>query len=132
MAAKNMWGDINDMTDLRTPHEIIEEQGQVLSEMTKGTLELKIERKQSNTVFNYDVSISLPAMNYKKRVLRLMHDIKLYPANLYDEQGTNEFRCKNQEDFEANLASILSANETKVIISGLMAQARLNSKEVLV
>ncbi|HMB16572.1 MAG TPA: hypothetical protein VKN62_09670 [Pelovirga sp.] len=132
MAAKNMWGDINDMTDIRTPHEIIEEQGQVLSEMTKGTLELKIERKQSSTVFNYDVFISLPVMNYKQRILRLMHDIKLYPANLYDEQGTNEFRCKNQEDFEESLGSILSANETKVIISGLMAQARLNGSDVLV
>ncbi|MBD1401240.1 hypothetical protein [Pelovirga terrestris] len=132
MAVKNMWGDINDMTDLRTPHEIIEEQGQVLSEMTKGTLELKVERKQSNTVFNYDVFISLPAMQYKQRILRLMHDIKLYPANLYDEQGTNEYRCKNQEEFEDNLGSILSASETKVIISGLMAQARLNSKDALV
>jgi hypothetical protein len=39
---------------------------------------------------------------------------------------------KNQEEFEANLGAILSANETKVIISGLMAQARLNSKDVLV
>ena len=132
MTAKNMWGDIHDMTDLRNPHEIIEEQGQLLSEMTKGTLELKVERKQSKTVFNYDVFISLPAMQYKQRILRLMHDIKLYPANLYDEQGTNEYRCKNQEEFEDNLATILSANETKVIISGLMAQARLNSKEVLV
>ena len=132
MTAKNMWGDINDMADLRTPHEIIEEQGQLLSEMTKGTLELKVERKQSNTVFNYDVFISLPAMQYKQRILRLMHDIKLYPANLYDEQGTNEYRCKNQQEFEDNLGSILCANETKVIISGLMAQARLNSKEVLV
>jgi len=132
MTANNMWGDINAMTDIRTPHEIIDEQGQLLSEMTKGTLELKIERKQSNTVFNYDVFISLPSMSYKQRILRLMHDIKLYPANLYDEQGTNEFRCKNQEEFEANLASILSSYETRIIISGLMAQARLNSKNVLV
>ena len=132
MTAKNMWGDINAMTDVRTPHEIIDEQGQLLSEMTHGKLELKIERKQSSTVFNYDVFIALPTMNYKQRMLRLMHDIKLYPANLYDEQGTNEFRCKNQEEFETNLASILSASETKVIISSLMAQARLNSKDVLV
>ena len=132
MAVKNMWGDINDMADVSTPHEIVEEQGQILSEMTSGTLELKIERKQSSTVFNYDVFISLPAMNYKQRILRMMHDIKLYPANLYDEQGTNEFRCKNQEEFEESLASILSSNETKIIISGLMAQARLNSSDVLV
>ncbi len=132
MAIKNMWGDINDMADLRTPHEIIEEQGRVLSEMTKGTLELKIERKQSSTVFNYDVFIALPAMNYKQRILRLMHDIKLYPANLYDEQGTNEFRCKNQDEFEASLASILSSADTKIIISGLMAQARLSGSDILV
>lgn len=65
MAVKNMWGDINDMTDIRPPHEIIEEQGNILSEMTKGVLQLKIERKQSNTVFNYDIYIELVSVNYK-------------------------------------------------------------------
>lgn len=132
MTAKNMWGDINDMSNIRTPHEIIDEQGRFLAEMTKGVIELKIERKQSSTVFNYDVFICLPSMGYKQRILRMMHDIKLYPANLYDEHGTNEFRSKDQETFEDNLAAILSSTETKTIISGLMAQARLNGNDVLV
>lgn len=132
MTGKNMWGELDDMADVRAPHEIIEEQGQYLSDMTKGVLELKIDRKQSNTVFNYDVHITLPAMNYKQRILRLTHDIKLYPANLFDEQGTNEYRSQNQTEFEENLGAILSSSDTRVIISGLMAQARLGSSDVLV
>ena len=132
MAGKNMWGEINDMADVRAPHEIIAEQGQYLSEMTNGVLELKIDRKQSNTVFNYDVHIALPEMNYKQRILRLTHDIKLYPANIFDEQGTNEYRSRNQAEFEENLGQILSSSDTRVIISGLMAQARLGSSDVLV
>jgi len=132
MAIKNMWGDINDMADIRAPHEIIEEQGKLLSEMTKGLLELKIERKQSQTIFSYDVYISLPSMQYKQRILRLTHDIKLYPANLHDEQGTNEYRSKNQVEFEENLCATLSSNETRTVISGLMAQARLSGSDMLV
>ena len=132
MAIKNMWGDINDMTDIRPPHEIIEEQGNLLSEMTKGVLQLKIERKQSNTVFNYDIYIELISVNYRQRIFRLTHDFKLYPANIYDEQGTNEYKSKDQEEFEDNLGKILSAKDTMTTISGLMAQARLNASDILV
>jgi hypothetical protein len=132
MAIKNMWGDIKDMADIRPPHEIIEEQGKLLSEMTKGALQLKIESKQNKTVFSYDVYIELTSVNYRQRIFRLTHDFKLYPANIYDEQGTNEYKSRNQEEFEENLGKLLSSKETMTTISGLMAQSRLNSKEVLV
>ena len=132
MAIKNMWGDINDMADIRPPHEIIEEQGKLLSEMTKGALQLKIESKQNKTVFSYDVYIELTSVNYRQRIFRLTHDFKLYPANIYDEQGTNEYKSKNQEEFEENLGKLLSSKETMTTISGLMAQSRLNASDVLV
>jgi hypothetical protein len=132
MAIKNMWGDINDMADIRPPHEIIEEQGKLLSEMTKGALQLKIESKQNKTVFSYDVYIELTSVNYRQRIFRLTHDFKLYPANIYDEQGTNEYKSKNQEEFEENLGKLLSSKETMTTISGLMAQSRLNASDMLV
>ncbi|MDA3902967.1 MAG: hypothetical protein PF441_05905 [Desulfuromusa sp.] len=132
MAITNMWGDIYDMADIRPPHEIVEEQGKLLSEMTKGSLQLKIERKQSNTVFNYDIYIELTSTNYKQRIFRLTHDFKLYPANIYDEQGTKEYKSKDQDEFEDNLGKVLSSPETMTTISGLMAQARLSANDILV
>ena len=123
MAIKNMWGNIADISKIRTPHEILLEQGSFLSEMTKGALELKIERKQSSVVFSYDIYISLPAMKYKERLLRMSHDIKLYPAIMHDMES-NQVESKTQEEFEENLGAILSSPETMSLISSLMAQSR--------
>lgn len=132
MSIKSLWGEMIDVTEVRAPHEILEEQGTVLADLTKGLLNMKIVRKQSSTVFNYDVYITMPSMNYKHRILRLIHDVKLYPAMLYDEQNSNEFRSKDADEFEENLGKILSSPDTKVIIGGLMVRARLNDKDVLV
>lgn len=132
MAVKNMWGSIDDFENIKAPHEILAEQGKVLSEMTNGLLGMKIERRQSNTIFSYDIFITLPAMQHSQRFLRLNHDIKLYPANLYEEQDTNEYKSANQEEFEENLAKVLSSQATRIVISGLMAQARLNGNDALV
>ncbi len=132
MSVESMWGDINDMAAVRPPHELIEEQGQFLAKMSKGVLELKMERKHSSTVFNYDIYIAVPSMNHRQRIFRLTHDFKLYPANLYDEQGTNEYRSKDQEEFEINLGKILSSKETMATINTLMAQVRMGSSDTMV
>jgi len=124
MAAKNLWGDLNDLSNLRTPHEILKEQGDLLGEMTNGLLEVKIERKQSHTVFGYDVYIALPAMKYKERLLRMSHDIKLYPVILHDAQESKQTNSETPEEFEENLGNILSSPETMTLIRGLMIQAR--------
>ena len=120
------------MAEVRPPHEIIEEQGKFLEKMSKGALELKLERKHTGTIFNYDIYIVLPSMKHRQRIFRLTHDFKLYPANLYDEQGSNEYKSKDQETFEENLGKILSSKETMTIISAMMAQARLSSSDNLV
>lgn len=131
MTSKNLWGDITDLSNMRSPHEILVEQGKFLEEMTKGVLEFKIERKQSNTVFGYDVYITLPAMKYKERLLRMSHDIKLYPAILHDALESKQADSKNQEEFEENLGRILSSAETMALISSLMVQSR-STEEPLV
>lgn len=124
MAIKNMWGNLADISDIRTPHEILLEQSNFLSEMTNGLLEFKIERKQSSAVFSYDVYITLPSMKYMERLLRMSHDIKLYPALLHDAQESRQYDSKNQEEFEENLGAILSSPETMSLISSLMIQSR--------
>ena len=76
--------------------------------------------------------ITLPAMDYRQRFLRLNHDIKLYPANLYEEQDTHEYKSASQEEFEANLEKVLSSQATRSIISSLLAQARLGANDTMV
>jgi len=128
MTKKSLWGEMPDIASIRTPHEILMEQGQYLSEMTQGLLDYAIERKQKNTLFSYDFYITVPAIDYRLALLRVTHDIKLYPAILASENTGEEYTANNQDEFEEDLGSVLSSEETKVAISGLLAQARLEKE----
>lgn len=133
MSTKNLWGNIEDYADVRPPHELLEEQGKALSQITDGKLVLTISRTQSNTVYNYDAFISLAtAKQVRQRILRLTHDIKLYPALIFDDEGSTEHRAENQEDFEEKLGRVLSSEGTMRVVATLMTQARLNPGEKIV
>lgn len=125
MVSKNLWGEIPDISSIRTPHEILLEQGQYLAEVTDGLLDFRIERKQKNTLFSYEFWIMVPSLNYKYSLLRITHDIKLFPAILACEQSGEEYTANNQDEFEEDLGTILSSEETQVLVRSLMAQARL-------
>lgn len=128
MSKKSLWGEMPDIASIRTPHEILLEQGQYLSEMTNGLLDFVIERKQKNTLFSYEFFITVPVMDYRQPLLRITHDIKLFPAILASEQSGEEYTANNQQEFEEDLEAVLSAEETRVSISGLLAQARLEAE----
>jgi len=128
MSKKNLWGAMPDIASLRTPHEILLEQGQYLSEMTTGLLDFAIERRQKNTLFSYEFYITVPSIDFKQPLLRITHDIKLFPAIIASEQNGEEYTANNQEEFEEDLGTILSAEETRMTISGLLAQARLEKE----
>ncbi len=132
MAVKSLWGSIDDLSAMKVPHEVIVEQGEVLTQISKGMLEMHIERKQNNAIFSYDVLIGLKGQKLRQRILRLTHDIKLYPAILHDEQGSHEYKCKDQEAFEESLGQILSSPDTALVIRGFLAQARLGGDDTLV
>ena len=128
MAMKNLWGTMPDVTSIRTPHEMLLEQGQYLVEMTGGLFDFSIQRKQKNTLFSYEFCLLVPAINYQQPLLRITHDIKLFPAILVSEMGGEEYTAKNQQEFESDLEAILSSEETRTTISGLLAQARLEQE----
>lgn len=125
MQSRNLWGAIPEINSLRTPHEILLEQGSFLSELSNGLLDFEIERQQKNTLFSYHFSITVPSMNFRQSFLRITHDIKLFPSILRHEQSGEEYTANGQDEFEEDLGSILSAAETQSLLSGLMAQAKL-------
>ena len=128
MATKNLWGAMPDIASIRTPHEVLLEQGQYLVEMTGGLLDFTIERKQKNTLFSYEFSLLVPTIDYKQLLLRITHDIRLFPAILVSELNGEEYTANNQQEFETDLEAILSGEETRTTISGLLAQARLEKE----
>lgn len=127
MAIKNLWGEIPDMDSFITPYEILQEQGKILVESTAGMLDYEIQRQQKNTLFSFEFWILVPALSYKYSLVRVTHDIKLYPAILSSEQNGEEFTAKSQEEFEKDLGAILSAEETQILVRSLLAQAKLEA-----
>lgn len=128
MARKNLWGEMPDISSIRTPHEILLDQGEYLVDETDGLLNFSIERKQKNTLFSYDFWIMVPSIDYKYLLLRITHDIKLFPAILSCEQSGEEYTSNNQDEFEEDLGTILSSEETRILLRSLMAQARLRDE----
>ncbi|HEY5674888.1 MAG TPA: hypothetical protein VIR78_14365 [Malonomonas sp.] len=125
MSGKNLWGAMPDIANIRTPHTIMLEQGAYLAEVTEGLLELEIKRLLNKTLFIYECSIVVPSVQYRQVILRITHDIKLYPSILRNEQSGEEFTAKNQSEFEEDLGAILSSEDTRLIIVGLLSQAKL-------
>jgi hypothetical protein len=114
-----------DIDSIRNPNEIILEQGYHLVEMIGGLLNYVIERIQKNALLTYEFIIGDPALQYRQPLLRITHDIKLFPAILCLEQSGAEYISNNQKEFEDDLGVILPSEETRTSISGLVAQAHL-------
>ncbi len=125
MAGKSLWGKIPDIASIRTPHAILLEQGGYLAEATEGLLEIGIERLQNKTLFIYECSLVVTRIKYRQAILRITHDIKLYPTILRHEQSGEEYTANNEKEFEEDLGAILSSEDTSVIIRGLLSQAKL-------
>ncbi len=126
MSTGSLWGEIPDIANIRTPYEILVEQGNYLIEMTNEMLNYDIDRQQKKTLFTYEFAIIVPSVGCQQTVFRVTHDIKLYPAILFDEQTGEEYTSNNQDDFEKDLGAILASEEIRVIITGLLAQSRLD------
>lgn len=127
MPGKSLWGPMPDLSSIRTPHEILTQQGNYLSEMTDGILNIEIERLQKNALFSYEFSIVVETCQFRQVLLRLTHDIKLFPSILRDEQSGEEYMANTQDEFENDLGTILTSETTRTIVRGLMAQAKLDT-----
>ena len=68
MSGKNLWGDMPDVDSIRTPYEIVQEQGEFLSQATDGLLEIEIERSQKGTLFNFSCSLYAPALKHRMSI----------------------------------------------------------------
>jgi hypothetical protein len=125
----SLWGKLPDIKKLKPPHEIVKAQNRFLQEMTENLVSLSVEKQQSKSVlFRYDVYLIAADVCYRERVFSLTHDHKLYPANIYDEQESQEYKSTNQAEFEENLKKILSSKEIMDAIGMIIAQHQIASE----
>jgi len=129
MSAENMWGEIVEPVQAKTPTAILREQAAILNQLTRGFLIGSVEQEPTvNNSLTYTLSITAPAVNnHKFRILTVQYSITIYPLTLTDHTTQVQRNCLNEEAFASTLRNILSSMQVKRVISALMIQSRDNS-----
>ena len=127
MAVKNLWGDLPELSDVRSPATILREQASLLTQMTKGTLQGEVSLLKRKDKFDLTLRILAPALdNYSYTVLGVVYPIEMYPADVFDAHNLPPIprSCTDEESLQSTLANILSSSRTQKVISHLLAQSK--------
>ena len=128
MAAKNLWGELPNVDDIRTPHAILLEQASILEEMTDGLLSARVKRTTEDGKMSSTLQIIAPSLdNYTYTVTNVTHGVELYPARMLDLVNRTWLECDNERNFSNSLEAILSSDQVRKVIIGLLAQIRADN-----
>jgi hypothetical protein len=107
---------------VRTPHAILFEQAALLSQSTNRLLVGKATRSVEDDIFISNLYIVAPSLNnYAYRVLQLNHSVELYPVSVSPEFAGARIQAKDEKELLAALKKVLSSDEIKRVLNGLMA-----------
>jgi len=128
---QNLWGELPLAEAIRTPASILQEQANQLTELTKGILEGEVTKGKSqlttrkNKPFIVRFNIIAPALdNYRYAVMRVYHDIVLYPLAVVDQVNGLEYECEDEDNFINVVAQILSSTAVHKAIAALLSQSK--------
>lgn len=124
--AEDLWGELPAPDSSRTPHAILLEQSQLLTKKTDGLLVGRVNRGTTGTGsgFYSVLQIFAPSLQYSYNVLTLYHDVTLYPVTVEPSGSAPNLRAENQNDLIAALAHVLSSEQVRKVITGLLTQIR--------
>jgi hypothetical protein len=121
---KNLWGELPNVETIRTPYTLLKEQASILSEITHGLLIGEVVvNSQNDKFFTITLRIKAPSLNnYTYSVVEVQQPIQLYPVAVINLLEGRMGKYSSEEEFENALGEILSSQEVKGVISGLLAQ----------
>jgi hypothetical protein len=124
MALKSLWGDLSQVAaNVRTPRTILLEQAKVLTDETKGELVGSVGEGHYGENLRYSLNIKVPVLNnYLVAILAADHGVDLYPVRLVASRPPTDFMCRDEEEFEKAVGSVLSSPEIRSVISRLLSQ----------
>jgi len=121
MAIESLWGDLSELTKVKTPKSILEEQAEVLTRQTGGVLVGRVDSLALGNTFSHELVAVAPTMNnYVYTIVRVEHQIDLYPVKVNpDEDGP---LCENEEIFKRQLQGVLASDRVRSALSNLLSQ----------
>lgn len=126
MAAKNLWGDLPKVSQVRTPEQILREQAEELTKLTNGLIVGVVDSKTQYSLgpFTHALRLRAPTLNnYTIAIVEIGYNIGFYPVTGVSivDTGLGSGRCENEEEFVAFLGEILGSEETHRVIKALLA-----------
>ncbi len=133
---KNLWGELPEVENVRTPLVILREQASLLTEMTRGVLRGEVRTNyEARQKLLLELMIVVPALNgYQYCVLQALQPLTMYPLRLFAEEfpaeehspeEENEAKnlCVDEASFVAALQVILTSPRVRKAIQALLAQS---------
>lgn len=125
MSNENLWGELPVAESIKPPVTILREQASLLSRMTNGILEAKVDNRSVGGVFHFDLDIHAPAINnYIYTVLQVTYGISMYPVTVISNSHARQYVCQNEAEFIADLKEVLSSKEVHSTIGRLLSLSK--------
>jgi hypothetical protein len=140
-ANASLWPKDIENQRTRAPVAILREQASILGQITQNLVQGQVYTDiQENERFRYEFFIvSPPLANYQYQLLTMLHDVSLYPVEIYTEEAIklaiqNDVRliseeygeyikAETEEELLAALKAIFGAKKTVQVITALLSQA---------
>lgn len=127
---ESLWGKIPEIANRHTPNSFLSQQGKLLGEVTDNKLVGETRRTDKNGKFHISFFIkALDLNNYRYELLRVVHDVTLYPLLVVDNDDRS-LKCDDEAEFEAAIREILSAPGTTRIIEALLLQIKEDTDDI--
>lgn len=125
----NLWGELPLAEIFRTPIVILREQAAQLTELTNGLLVGQVDsftsKARPKTPFASRLSIVVPALeSYQFQIIRIYHNIMLYPLHVFDVVNEIEYDCDDEQQFLEVVGRTLSSKAVHKAIAALLSQSK--------
>ncbi len=134
MTHQNLWGNLESVDPVRTPTVILQEQAGLLGQLTNEILEGEVSRspvhRKPNSIAATLYVVAPALKNYAVRILSIEYTLAVaYPALVYNSMDDDERQAKSEEELVGILGEILSSENVRKIISSLIAESQLSSRD---
>ena len=126
MTSENLWGDLPNVSDLRTPLTVLREQASVLATMSGGLLEGHVVvQNMVGQITRLTLSSVAPTLDsYAVAIASVEHEMGFYPAFVRNALTGDKYTIGNEADLKEALRDLLSSPSVRKVLTGLLVQLR--------
>ena len=123
MVEESMWGAAPQSgKGIKLPSEYLDEQATILTKMYGYKLRGDVTQSVLSTGrITIDFDIIVPSLSsYRYSLLKVMHDLEIYPLTLYGLANKTDYKCHNEEEFKDSLKEVLSSGQVRTVIENIL------------